>query len=580
MRIGIFLPRRANLFAARLDVDFLGLERLAAQPVGEPVDDQRARARVADRMLLALVDDQHLRAAHLFHEVVDELDRAKLVVLARDDEIRAANLRRHALERQRLGELVERRLVVVAGHIHVVHLEGRRSGVEDRVLPGLDADAAHGAGFEARLGGGDARPPVRAHARAHDREMIGVDLRPLGKIIGRELARVLVVRGRALDAAGTRLALAGAVDREHRDAALDERLAVERVVFLHAVHAGNVEHARHFLAGLQARRQVQQRGDVLSFIRKLDALDRPAGEADEFVVTLALLLAPGDALRIVVFVDSPHQIRVKSRRDVIVLARLDLVAGAFGLARQFLAARRRARELARDIGEFLHAPADLAQVRFDPGAAVAQNLAGAPLVPIEPACLDDLVEQPALLAPALHLTFGFDSHDGSFLLRSDEPVVYEFSQIHILQHRRRIDEALAHGLETLYRRIRRARERGRVLAVARLQKRFVFDADVFSQDPERGLGVFFVNLRAFGERRHERRRRLRARREVVALDGDAGESKFLPEIGNKHEPPVAGLQRGGGERRQEDGRLHGARAQAGENLRDAAHADEQDVFGR
>ncbi len=150
--------------------------------------------------------------------------------------------------------------------------------------------------------------------------------------------------------------------------------------------------------------------DLLALVRQLDALDRPAGILDKFVVTGALSFLPLDALRIAVFVDRPHGVGIKACGDVVVHARLREIAGRFGGAPLLLTARGGAGELARDIDEFLNAPADFLEIRLYARSAIADDFPRAALIPVDAASLNDLVQDPALLAPAANFTFGFDSH--------------------------------------------------------------------------------------------------------------------------------------------------------------------------
>src|SRR5581483_5152651 len=440
--LGPFPPRFP---AAGLDPHDLRLERLAEQRVDQPVDRQRARARVADRVALAFEDVEQLRRRDLAHQLVDEFHIAMLVVLAGDDHVRAGDLRRHAAQAEGFAKLVEGRLVVVAGHVHVIELEGRRRHVEDRVLPRPHAHAAHGAGFETLFRGDHARRPVRAHARAHDAESIGVDLRPSGQIFASELAGVGVIFRGALDAALARLALAGAVDGEHGEAALEKWIAAGGIVFFDAVHAGNVQDARNFLAGFAPRRQMQDGLNLFAVVGQLDPLDGPAGIFDKLVIAGAFALRPAHALGVAVFVDRPHGVGVKAGGDVVVFARFGAAAGRLGLAPLFFAARRGAAELARNIDELLNARADFLEIAGHARAAVAENFAAPALVPVDAAGLNHLVEKPALLAPAAHFAFGFKPHghrkfsvefwfgDLPFSIpvfsrsaRADKPVIDEF----------------------------------------------------------------------------------------------------------------------------------------------------------
>jgi hypothetical protein len=61
----------------------------------------------------------------------------------------------------------------------------------------------------------------------------------------------------------------------------------------------------------------------------------------------------------------------------------------------------------------LDARADFVKIALRGGSAVAEYFASSPLIPIDAAVLNDLIEEPALFAPAAHFAFGFDSHGAS-----------------------------------------------------------------------------------------------------------------------------------------------------------------------
>ena len=190
------------------------------------------------------------------------------------------------------------------------------------------------------------------------------------------------------------------------------------MIFFDAVHAGDVHDAGHFLAGFAAGREMQERLDFFAVIGQLDALDWPAGILNELVVAGAFAFLPVNALRVAVFVDRPHGVGVETGGDVVVVARFSEIAGSFGLAALFFAARRRLGEFARDIDEFFNPAAQLGQIFLDAGAAVADDFPGAALIPVDAAGLNHLIQDPALFAPAFHFPFGFDAHGSTFLIWS------------------------------------------------------------------------------------------------------------------------------------------------------------------
>ena len=100
------------------------------------------------------------------------------------------------------------------------------------------------------------------------------------------------------------------------------------------------------------------------------------------------------------------------------LAGIHKVAGLLCLTSQIFAPGSDAGKLPRDIDELLHAAANLLNVPLHARTAIAQNLPGPTLVPVQATGLNDLIQQPTLLAPAFHLPFSLNSHLS--LLQTDE----------------------------------------------------------------------------------------------------------------------------------------------------------------
>ena len=193
---------------------------------------------------------------------------------------------------KRFAEFVERRFVVVAGHVHVIEFKRRRRHVEDRELARLHADPADGAGFETFFRRDHARRPVRAHARSHDAKPIGVDFRALDQIIGDEFAGILDVDAVHLMPPSRVSPWPGqSMDNSAKPRSMNGS-PLGRVIFFDAVHAGDVHDAGHFLAGFAVRRQMQQRLDFLAVVGQLDPFNRPAGILNELVVGGAFALLP------------------------------------------------------------------------------------------------------------------------------------------------------------------------------------------------------------------------------------------------------------------------------------------------
>ena len=105
------------------------------------------------------------------------------------------------------------------------------------------------------------------------------------------------------------------------------------------------------------------------------------------------------------------------------LASFHQMARGFGFARQCFTARGDARELARDVDKFLDSPRDLLEIALYARTAVAKNFSRAPLIPIYPPRLNNLIQYPPLLTPALYLAFCFYLHRPSAVyLRDAEPM--------------------------------------------------------------------------------------------------------------------------------------------------------------
>src|ERR1051325_4685133 len=134
---------------------------------------------------------------------------------------------------------------------------------------------------------------------------------------------------------------------------------------------------------------------------------------NKLVVANTLVLLPLHALRVVVFVNRPHRIGIKTGSDVVVFASFGRFAGVLRRAPLLFAPRRSAGELAGDIDEFLNARADFLKIILHARPAVAEYFTRSSLIPIDAAALNHLIEEPALLAPAAHFAFGFDSHKPS-----------------------------------------------------------------------------------------------------------------------------------------------------------------------
>ena len=144
-----------------------------------------------------------------------------------------------------------------------------------------------------------AQAPVAAHADAVDRDLLLVDFRPLHQPADHRGAGALVVVADRADLLHVRVALPGAVDRDHVEAAGQRDVVRDlREHFLALVHARYVDHHRRLRL---ARQHVVQAGDGLAVVEgHLDALDRVGRGLDAPVDHLAQLLVERLLHRVVV----------------------------------------------------------------------------------------------------------------------------------------------------------------------------------------------------------------------------------------------------------------------------------------
>src|SRR5205823_10736427 len=137
---------------------------------------------------------------------------------------------------------------------------------------------------------------------------------------------------------------------------------------------------------------------------------------DEIVIASALSFLPAHALRVAIFVNRPHRIGVETGGDVVVIARFGKVAGGLGFTALLFPASSGATKLARNINEFLNSPANFLEISLHARPAVAENFAGAALIPVDAAGLDHLIKEPTLFAPAAYFSLGLQSHGHVFHL--------------------------------------------------------------------------------------------------------------------------------------------------------------------
>ena len=96
--------------------------------------------------------------------------------------------------------------------------------------------------------------------------------------------------------------------------------------------------------------------------------------------------------------------------------RFGKVAGGLGFTALLFPASSGATKLARNINEFLNSPANFLEISLHARPAVAENFAGAALIPVDAAGLDHLVKEPTLFAPATYFSLGLQSHGHVFHL--------------------------------------------------------------------------------------------------------------------------------------------------------------------
>ncbi len=224
----------------------------------------------------------------------------------------------------------------------------------------------------------------------------------LDEPVDQRLADRRPVLHREVDADHGRLVLAGAVDRQHGDAAVEEAVAVERDLdLLEAVHARDIDHHRD-AAALVAGRQMEPGRDRLVLERHPYRHDVMIGERGVFGIALALLVVVGD-VGLVVLVIGPLRRAPVHRGHEIVVARGDLVADLLGRLRLGLAPACNRLEGGTDIRHLLHALADAGEVGVGLVAARAVEIERARLVPVDAVGADDVVDEPALLLVAAHM---------------------------------------------------------------------------------------------------------------------------------------------------------------------------------
>ena len=211
--------------------------------------------------------------------------------------------------------------------------------------------------------------------------------------------------------------LAGAVDGQHGDAPLQHAVAVQgHARLLEAVHAGDAHHAGELApaavgGGLAVGHigQVEPGGDGAVAEGDVHPPDFVVGVLGVFGVALHLLIAQSLVFR-GVGENGPLGAAVKQGCDEVAFPRGHQVSLGLVLAGLVFAADGGAAELAAGVVEPLGAGAHPVEVGSGLGAAGAQGVADAALVPLDSHGLDYYVQEPALILPALHTSFNGGFH--------------------------------------------------------------------------------------------------------------------------------------------------------------------------
>src|SRR5712691_8134418 len=406
------LPSRVPRFRhapAPFHIPALAREGLAREAGAHPVRDEHRRRRpevgrrsAADRMARVLIHDQLPRALQGLEQPFRVLERAQLVGFAGEAQVRYADFLGVPFPRERLAEFVEAVLVGEPRHVHEALLEGGGGFLEDRVAAGLEARTRHRDRAVTRLARDGDRAEEGAEARADDADAAGIDLGSRREPVHHRAAGRHPVRRAHAMPEHRALVLARALEREHRNAAAEEAVAIHGDVrFLEAVHARNRPHRRD-AAALVAGRKMEPAGQRLALERNPRRLDAMVGELGVLRVALALAIVERNIL-LVVLVERPLRGGVVHGRHEVVRSRGDELSGLLRGLRFRLAAAGGRFERRRDVGEFLHALADRREIRVRLRAAGRVVVDRARLVPVHSDRADGIVEQPALLGPAARL---------------------------------------------------------------------------------------------------------------------------------------------------------------------------------
>src|SRR5881396_1007525 len=213
-------------------LDFWQPEALR-QPVGRAA---AVAVRTVIRVVAAVLDHQQLdRPGHRFREHLGVRRRHQPVLASGDDEDRAGDLLCRVLQRQFCG--ISSCFIFVCGMAAHAECASRELWQPVPDLRPVERTRERDAGPEPLLVGRGTRRVVAAEAHAPDRDSFSIEIIALFYPIHDCARRALVVAADRDLVLG--FALPRAVDRQHRDAAIEERVLVGMQLFLRRIQAGS-----------------------------------------------------------------------------------------------------------------------------------------------------------------------------------------------------------------------------------------------------------------------------------------------------------------------------------------------------
>src|SRR5437667_8851323 len=218
-----------------IPLDFWQSEALR-QPVGRAA---AVAVRTVVRVVAAVLDHQQLdRPGHRFREHLGVRCGHQPVLAPGDDEDRAGDLLCRVLQRQFCG--ISSCFIFVRGMAAHAKCASRELWQPVPDLRPVERTRERDAGPEPLLVGRGTRRVVAAEAHAPDRDSFSIEIIALFYPIHDCARRALVVDADRDLVLG--LALPRAVDRQHRDAAIEERVLVGMQLFLRRIQAWSHHH--------------------------------------------------------------------------------------------------------------------------------------------------------------------------------------------------------------------------------------------------------------------------------------------------------------------------------------------------